>query len=124
MIIISRDENLLHMTTNMAEENSLGVQVLNHSSDPLDIMAAVCSHKPALLILDDDFLTPNSAHTLASIRKVNENIDIIFVTSDSGMDLGRAVSQLGIHYYGLKPLEVSEIEDAIKSLIKLKLQQH
>ena len=124
MIIISRDENLLHMTTNMAEENSLGVQVLNQSSDPLDIMAAVCSHKPALLILDDDFLTPNSAHTLASIRKVNENIDIIFVTSDSGMDLGRAVSQLGIHYYGLKPLEVSEIEDAIKSLIKLKLQQH
>jgi DNA-binding NarL/FixJ family response regulator len=124
MIIISRDEELLQMTTQMAETKTLGVQVINHSSDPLDIMAAVCSHKPALLLLDDDFLKPNSAHTLASIRKVNENIDIIFVTSDSGIELGRAVSQLGIHYYGLKPLEVSEIEDAVHSLIKLKIQQH
>jgi DNA-binding NarL/FixJ family response regulator len=99
------------------------VQVVNHSSDPLDIMAAVCSHKPTLLILDDDFLKPNSAHTLSSIRKVNEHIDIIFITSDSGIDLGRAVSQLGIHYYGIKPLEQSELKEAVLSVKKLRLEQ-
>lgn len=124
MIIISQDEDLLQMAERMAEENTLSCQVVNHSTDPLDIMAAVCSHKPGVLILDDDFLAPNSAHTLTSIRKVNPNTEIIFVTSDPGIGLGRAVSQLGIHYYGFKPLEVSEIEDAVQSLINLKFHQH
>ena len=123
MIIISQDYMLLQMTTQMANENELGMQVVNHSSDPLDIMASVCSHKPTLLILDDDFLTPNSAHTLSSIRKVNEDIDIIFITSDSGIDLGRAVSQLGIHYYGIKPLEQSELNEAVMSVKKMRVEQ-
>jgi DNA-binding NarL/FixJ family response regulator len=111
------------MTTQVAEENKLHCSVVNHSSDPLDIMAAVCSHKPSVLLLDDDFVHPNSAHTLSSIKKVNEDLDIIFITSDSGISLGRAVSQLGIHYYAVKPLEYSELHEAIMSLSKMKIQQ-
>ena len=125
MIIISRDEKLLQMTTQVVEENALSLQAVNHSSDPLDIMASVCSYKPALLILDDDFLQPNSAHILSSIRKVNEKINIIFITSDPGIELGRAISQLGIHYYGIKPLEHSELQEAVMSVKKLRIvQQH
>ena len=71
----------------------------------------------------NDFLHPNSAHTLASIKKVNEDLDIIFITSDSGISLGRAVSQLGIHYYAVKPLEYSELHESIMSLNKMKVQQ-
>ncbi len=83
------------MIKRMAEQNPLNAEVFNNSSDPLDIMAIVCSQKPALLILDDDFLKPNSAHTLASIRKVNKNIEIIFVTSDSGLELGQGSQSAG-----------------------------
>jgi DNA-binding NarL/FixJ family response regulator len=124
MMIISRDEKILSMSRQVARENAFNLEEVNHSTDPLDVMAAVCSHKPAVLILDDDFMNPNSAHTLSSIRKVNENIDIIFITSDEGLEIGREVSPLGIHYYGFKPLETAEFTEAVQSLLKLKLQQH
>jgi DNA-binding NarL/FixJ family response regulator len=112
------------MMNQVSEEQSFNMNVVNHSSDPLDIMAAVCSHKPALLILDDDFLEPNSAHILSSIRKVNEKLEIIFVTSNSGLEIGRAVSQIGIHYYAIKPLEQSELSEVVLSLNKIKLEQN
>ena len=123
MIILSRDEKLLQMSSAISEENEVTLRIVNHSSDPLDIMASVCSHKPALLILDDDFLQPNSAHILSSIRKVNENLEIIFVTSDSGIELGRAVSQIGIHYYAIKPLAQSELREVVMSIDKIKTEQ-
>lgn len=112
------------MMNQVSEEQDFNISVVNHSSDPLDIMAAVCSHKPALLISDDDFLAPNSAHILTSIRKVNEKLEIIFVTSNSGLEIGRAISQIGIHYYAIKPLQQSELSEVILSLNKIKLEQN
>ena len=124
MIILSRDNNLLEMMNQVSEEQDFNINVVNHSSDPLDIMAAVCSHKPALLILDDDFVEPNSAHILSSVRKVNEKLEIIFVTSNSGLEIGRAISQIGIHYYAIKPLQQSELSEVVLSLNKIKLEQN
>ena len=52
-----------------------------------------------------------------------KKLDIIFVTSNSGLEIGRAVSQIGIHYYAIKPLQQTELSDVILSLNKLKLEQ-
>ena len=120
MIIASQDSDLLKMAKQIGEEMDMGIQIFNDSNNPLDLMTRVCTLNPAVLIMDDDFLTPNSAHTLESIRKVNQNTDIIFLTSDTGIELGRAVSQLGIHYYGIKPVDEPDLRDAVRSIKELK----
>ena len=94
----------------------------NNTNNPLDLMSAVCTINPGMLILDDDFFEPNSAHVLKSIRKVNRNIAIIFITSNTSVHLGREISQLAIHYYAHKPLDKNEILDSIKSFARIKKQ--
>jgi DNA-binding NarL/FixJ family response regulator len=123
MIIASQDKQVLQMIGHIGTEMELGVQVWNRSNDPLDLMTQVCTLKPSVLILDDDFFKPQSAHTLESIKKVNQYTDVIFITTDASIELGRAISQLGIHYYGIKPLDEQDLKDAVKSLKELKTQQ-
>jgi len=123
MVIASQDRNLLGFVSHIAAEMDMTVQIFNDSNDPLDLMTHVCTFKPSVLILDDDFVKPHSAHTLDSIKKVNRHTDVIFVTTDASIELGRAISQLGIHYYGIKPLDEQDLKDAIKSLKAIKAQQ-
>lgn len=94
----------------------------NKTNNPLDLMSAVCTSNPAMLILDDDFFEPNSAHILKSIRKVNQDLAIIFITSNTSVQLGREISQLAIHYYAHKPLDKNELLDSIKSFARIKKQ--
>jgi response regulator of citrate/malate metabolism len=101
----------------------MGIRIWSESNDPLDLMTEVCTLKPSVLILDDDFFKPNSAHTLDSINKVNQYTDFIFIATDASIELGRVIGQLGIHYYGIKPLDRQDLKDAVQSLKELKTQQ-
>jgi response regulator of citrate/malate metabolism len=89
------------------------------SADPLDVMSAICSQNPSLILVDDDFLNPYSAHLLRSLRKINQQMDIIFTTSDTSINLGKEISQLGIHYYAIKPLEESDLTESLESVMNL-----
>lgn len=122
MIIASQDSEVLEMAGIIGEEMGMGIQVFNNSNNPLDLMTRVCSINPAVLIMDDDFLSPNSAHTLESIKQVNQKTEIIFLTSDTSIELGRSISQLGIHYYGIKPVDKEDLRDAVRSLKEIRTQ--
>ena len=122
VLIVSNDINLLKIfKSDLASQFDL-VNVYAESNDPLDLMSTICSDNPKLLIIDDDFLKPNSAHLLNSVRKVNKNLIIIFITSDPSINLGREISQLGIYFYAYKPIDPDEIKDSILALTKSKLQ--
>jgi DNA-binding NarL/FixJ family response regulator len=118
-IIISDDHDLINIIKylNLIPENQLSIY--SDKGDALEIMSYVCTTHPSLLIIDDDFIKPQSAQIIKAIRKVNQKINIIFITSNSSIELGREVSQLRIHYYAIKPLDESELGDSIKSIIKL-----
>jgi DNA-binding NarL/FixJ family response regulator len=118
-ILISNDSDLLSMIESSGLEIKEKIKIYNESKDPLDVMSTVCESNPALLIVDDDFLAPETVHILKSIRKVNRQIEIIFFTSNSGIDLGKEVSPLGIQYYAIKPLGEGELQDAIVAILKL-----
>jgi DNA-binding NarL/FixJ family response regulator len=120
IMIFSNDSKLLKMIQIANINDDTTVSVLNESQDPLDIMSAICAQNPSLVVLDDDFVKPHSAHVIRSVRKINSKVNFIFVTSDESVELGREISPLGIHYYGHKPLAQSELHDSIESIIKLK----
>ena len=73
-----------------------------------------------MLIIDDDLLTPNTLQVLESIRKVDNNMKIIFVTSDASIELGKKISPLGIFYYAIKPIEESDFTELLESVLKTK----
>ena len=118
-MLITKDQNLTQMVRTSSTVEGAELVFYNDTKDPLDVMSAICSQNPSLLLIDDDFLSPDTAHILRSVKKINPNIDLIFTTSDTSLDLGKEVSQLGIHYYAIKPLEVSELHDSLKSVMDL-----
>lgn len=117
-ILVSNDKELLSGIEKSGLDFAKQINIYNESKDPLDVMSTVCEINPSLLIIDDDFLAPETVHILKSIRKVNRGIDIIFCTSNSSIELGKEVSQLGIQYYAIKPLNEDELHDSFKAVSK------
>ena len=117
-ILISADPELLEMISQSGLKEDNQIDVYNESNDPLDVMSTVCESNPSLMIIDDDFLKPNTVHILQSIRKVNQSIKIIFCTSNSSIDLGKEVSQLGIQYYAIKPLDKGELQESFNAALQ------
>ena len=114
ILILSKDPDLIDTPLCSEDIEDCNIKVFNDSRDPLDIMSTT------ILIIDDDFLKPDTSHILSSIKKIMDQLGVIFVTSDSKIELGREISQLGVYYYAVKPLEKDAIIDALKSIIKLK----
>lgn len=117
-LLISKDNSLITMVNDFGGSNGDTVTIYKSDSDPVKVLSNILSVQPSLLILDDDYLSPNSASILESIKKVNDKIKIIFVTSDSGIEIGKAVSQLGIFFYAIKPIEEEEVRTLFKSIVQ------
>jgi len=120
ILILSKDLVIINQIKTHEFCVNQEVLVYEDQNDPLDVMSTVCSINPSILVADDDYLKPNTVHIMHSIRKVNPNTPIVFITSNASVDLGRDISQLGIHYYAQKPLLEKELEDSIQSLVDTK----
>jgi response regulator of citrate/malate metabolism len=119
VLLASTDERLISQVASAKKIAGDNLKIYKDEAvTALDIMSMVCSTNPGLLILDDDFIKPESYHLLKSIRKVNKNIRIIFITSDDSISLGRSIMPLDILYYGMKPLKENELQDALNSVIQ------
>jgi len=123
-MLLSRDQELIRIITSSEVYSKERDILISESMDPLDIMSVVCSKNPTLLIMDDDFLKPDSARILKSIKKVKQSIYVIFITSDSSYDLGKEVSQLGIQFYTHKPLVGKDLIDSVSSISHLKVKEN
>lgn len=119
LLILSEDINLITGIEKLSKDNGDEIIKYTESLDPLDIMSSVCTLSPMVVFADDDYLKPNTAHILKSIKKVNKGIHVVFFTSDSSIELGREISPLGIHFYGIKPIPSSILTNLIDSLTNL-----
>jgi DNA-binding NarL/FixJ family response regulator len=120
IVTISSDTSLIELIDKPEVKGKNQLLVYNKSNDLLDVVSFIHTNHPSILIVDDDFLKPDTAHLLQNVKKLNPDMAIVFITSDSGIELGKQVSQVGIHFYGLKPLSDNELEDSIRSITKLK----
>ncbi len=116
MLFISKDNMLIRSLNYTAENLNCEYYNFSNSIDPLDIASEIFSINPSLLIIDDDFTAPNSAKILESLKKVNSKLQVIFITSDTGLDLGRKINKIGVKYYLIKPIERESLNQFIKSV--------
>ncbi len=122
ILLISNDQILLNMIRGVQLPEESTIMYHSENSNPLDVMSYVCSTGASILIIDDDFLKPDTAHILQSFRKVKENVDVIFITSDSSIELGKQITQLGIKLYCIKPIDQKEMLESLKSIVNLRLK--
>lgn len=120
IMLISDDEELIKGLQQLQKQLILPLELYDGTNYPLDIMSTVCKKNPALLILDDDFVLSGTTHLLRSIRKVKPELDIIFVTSNNSIELGKKISALVVQYYAIKPIPPQELFDSINSLLEHK----
>ena len=99
--------------------NEAELSFLSDISDPFAVISKTIDLNPSLVVIDDDFTSPNTVQILKSIKTINKNMATIFVTSNNSLELGREVTPLGIQFYAIKPLSITEIFDSIKSIIIL-----
>ena len=116
--MISNDPELLILVEKTNKISDEPIRIYKESNDPLDVMSVACEFNPSLLIIDDDFLHPETVHVIKSIRKVNKSVKIIFLTSNTSIDLGKEVSPLGIYYYAMKPLDANELLDSFRAVTR------
>lgn len=116
MLIISTDNQIYESLENFSKEFGCDFSIYNHSNDPLDIISEVLSKNSNIVILDDDFIAPNSTRLLENIRKVNPKLSVIFITSDLSIELGRAINSIGVKYYLIKPIDSMNLREFINSV--------
>jgi len=119
LLLISIDPILSDLVEKSAAKHDFELLRFNESTDPIDILSTVCSLHPNVLIFDDDFLESKAGLILNSVKKVNKKIAVIFVTSNDSIELGREISNIGIQFYGLKPLSGEELNDLFQSIPNL-----
>jgi DNA-binding response OmpR family regulator len=116
LLLISNDYSLQNFLEKNSKDSEFYFSPYSVSNDALDIMSHVCSNNPSLLIIDDDFVKPISERLLASIKKVNPKLPIIFITSNTSLELGRAINSIGVKYYLMKPLSDEDLREFITSI--------
>ena len=120
ILIISNEYTRENMDQLINGYKDADLAFLSEKNDPFVIISKTIDLNPSLVVIDDDFTTPNTVQVLKSIKTINKNMAIIFVTSNTSLELGREVTPLGIQFYAIKPLSKTEIFDSIKSIINLK----
>ncbi|MBK7105641.1 MAG: response regulator [Ignavibacteriae bacterium] len=116
MLIISNDDQIYNSLENLSKEFGCDYSIFKNSKDPLDIVSEVLSKNSTLVILDDDFIAPNSIRLLETIKKVNPKLSIIFITSNLSIELGRAINNIGVTFYLIKPIDTLNLREFINSV--------
>ncbi len=66
--------------------------------------------------MDDDFISPNSVRLLETLRKSHPKTAIIFITSNTSLELGRTINTIGVNFYLMKPFTENEFIVRIQSI--------
>jgi len=123
VLLISVDKTIKLFVENNYNNSDYQFIILSSITDPLEIISQICSINPSVLILDDDLISPNSQRLLKSIKKVNPKLAIIFITSNTSLELGRAINAIGVIFYLMKPISENEFQEFLKST-KMQLSQN
>ncbi|MBL1214823.1 MAG: hypothetical protein HND52_15810 [Ignavibacteriae bacterium] len=118
IILISNDKDVIKTINNIDSIINEQLIIFNSASDSCEILSEIISNNPSLIIFDNDFIENETVKILKSLRKIDSRVSIILVTSELSIELGRDLSQIGIHFKALKPISLISMEESIKALQK------
>ncbi len=117
ILMITKDQKLKKITKAVELTTKNNFMIFDKSSELLEVTSRILKIKPSVIIIDDDFIKPNSAKIIKTIKEILYDINIIFVTSNNSIKFGRKINTLGIQFYAIKPIEENQIIDLLSSII-------
>lgn len=117
ILMITKDQKLRKITKAVELTTKNNFMIFDKSSGLLEVTSKILKIKPSVIIIDDDFIKPNSAKIIKTIKEILYDINIIFVTSNNSIKFGRKINTLGIQFYAIKPIEENQIIDLLSSII-------
>jgi len=78
----------------------------------------VLKKKFDVLILDIHMAGISGLETIPLIKKIRPDLPIIVITGNTSEEMERKVRTQGIFYYFIKPFEIEEMKQVIKSALK------
>lgn len=116
MLTVCEDEGILNQMKQPRSLPDIQFDYYQGVKDKLDVFLFICTKKSELVLIDGDFLKDEAIALIRAIKIINNELSVIFVTSDNSLHLGRQVNELGIQYYAIKPLADGEIIQAVEAL--------
>ena len=120
LTIATGDKKIIDIIQNISSIKHLSITMITTADDPLDLVSEIVVSKPKWLIFDDDLAAPHSTRVLKAVSSMTQNLSLIFLTSTASVELGREISQLGVDFYGIKPISEPELTQSINSILKYK----
>ncbi len=116
--VLSKDNDLYEPVFELPKKYTSSIDLYRESQNPIDVLTHVMLVKPSILVVDDEFTRPESVSLMKSIRKMMPDIYMVFITPSSSLELGRTISEIGIHFYMLKPVNYSMLQESILHIVK------
>lgn len=124
ILLISNDKALQTILDNFGNLPNICKQTISKVSEPFDILTEFYSLNPSVIIVDDDFLKPNTEKIIEAIRKFNKEVIILFITSDTSLELGKKIAPLGLFYYSIKPITQTNLFELLNSINNTLTKKH
>ena len=116
LMAVTSDQEVLSTLKEEDLPNNWNLSLVTEQVDPIDLLVKIHAFNPFAILIDDTLFAPKTNSLLLSIREIQKSIQIIFITENNSIELGREISQLGIHKYFIKPFSMLHLLESIKSL--------
>ena len=113
---VTSDQEVLSTLGEENLPNNWNLSLVTEHVEPVDLLVKIHAFNPFAILIDDSLFAPKTNSLLLSIREIQKSIQIIFVTENDSIELGREIAQLGIHKYFIKPFSMAHLLESIKSL--------
>lgn len=117
-ILIADDEPKIRRgLRTQIDKLGLSVRVLAEAEDGEIALDMVEKLRPDILLVDINMPFMNGLDFIRALRRTRADVKIIIITGYEEFEYARQALELNVHAYLLKPIEVSELQNALTSAI-------
>nr|WP_286207920.1 response regulator [Clostridium caldaquaticum] len=123
-VIIADDERrVCNLILNIVPWAELGYNVIATVNNGLDAFNMICEHKPDVVITDARMPGYDGIELIKHTRENNLNPVFIIISGYKYFEYAYNALQYGVEYYLLKPINKTELCDALTKIRKSKMEQ-
>lgn len=116
ILAVSDDNAVYDELASIKEKKAIQLNFYEDKKDCLKLFAFLCTKLNGTVIIDHDFLKTRTIPIIRNLKQLNENLKIIFITSDNSVALGKSVISFGFLSYLIKPIPSGALVELLLSL--------
>jgi two-component system, response regulator YesN len=124
-VIIADDERrVCNLILNIVTWTELGYHVVATANNGIEAYEMICQHKPDVVITDARMPGYNGIELIKRVRESGLNPDFIIISGYRYFEYAYNALQYGVEHYLLKPINKSELCEALEKIKKSKIEEN